>query len=815
MQGDACRRPDDGVLHAIGNAHIDPVWLWRWNEGLEAIRATFRSALDRMNEFPEFVFTSSSAAFYDLLQQVDPEMLDEIRQRIREGRWEIVGGWWVEPDLNVPSGESLVRQALHGQTWFREHLGVMARTGYNPDSFGHPRTLPQILKGAGLDSYVFMRPMPQEKDLPENVFWWEGPDGTRVLASRITRAYCTWFDEMDEHVRINHEARPSCVRDYTVFYGVGNHGGGPTIANLHSLQRIASDPAMPPVRLSSLREYFSSLSRDIQKGADIPLVRDDLQHHARGCYSAHSRIKTLHRRAESLLYQAETLATLALTSAGRPWPADVLRHAWRTLLFNQFHDILAGTSLREACEDASHELGKVIADASREVHFAAQCIACQVDTRGDGQPLLVFNPLPWSVRVPVEVEPATGNHIANSEGQPLAAQTVQPEATVDKQRRLVFVADLPPAGYALFRQKEEQSAAVPDDGELSAGDTWLQNRFLRVEFDSATGEMVSLLDRRSDRELLAAPGHRLVVLNDPGDTWSHDIASFTEVLGAFQDASVLLEEDGPVRAALRIRSSWNGCIAAQRILLYRDLDFVECRIVLDWRQPRRVLKLAYALALDTPIVTAECPYGFSEWPADGEEHPCQKWVDVSGGSGTAPAGLALLNDCKYGFDCRGSELRLTLLRTPAYAHHDPVTLDPAKVYRFMDIGEHEIVLRLIPHAGDWREAAVPRRAWELNVAPLYVNEYAHSGSLPPDASLAAVEHPGVIISVVKQAEDGEGLIVRAYETCGLPATNVEIRLPLLGLSWRSEFGPGQIRTWRVGPGAESAVQEVDLLEQPV
>jgi alpha-mannosidase len=242
---------------------------------------------------------------------------------------------------------------------------------------------------------------------------------------------------------------------------------------------------------------------------------------------------------------------------------------------------------------------------------------------------------------------------------------------------------------------------------------------------------------------------------------------------------------------------------------------VECRIVLDWRQPRRVLKLAYPLALDTPIVTAESPYGFSEWPADGEEHPCQKWVDVSDRSGTAPAGLALLNDCKYGFDCRGSELRLTLLRTPAYAHHDPVTLDPAKVYRFMDIGEHEIVLRLIPHAGDWREAAVPRRAWELNVAPLYVNEYAHSGSLPPGASLAAVEHPGVIISVVKQAEDGEALIVRAYETCGLAATDVAIHLPLLGVSWRSDFGPGQIRTWRVWPGSEPAIQEVDLLEQPV
>ncbi len=815
MQSELRDARGDGLLHAIGNAHIDPVWLWRWNEGLEAIRATFRSALDRMEEFPGFIFTSSSAAFYELLRQVEPEMLEEIRRRIGEGRWEIVGGWWVEPDLNVPSGESLVRQALQGQLWFREHLGVLASTGYNPDSFGHPRTLPQLLRGAGLDSYVFMRPMEEEKHLPENVFWWEGPDGSRVLTLRITRAYCTWFDEMDEHVLINHGARPSCVRDYTVFYGVGNHGGGPTIANLESLLRIASRPDMPALELSSLGRCFASIRRDVEEGAALPVIRDELQHHARGCYSAHSRIKELHRTAEVTLSRAEMLCACALMSAGRPWPAEELRDAWRLLLFNQFHDILAGTSLREACEDACHQLGHVISAASALMHFAAQTIASRVDTRGEGQALLVFNPLPWPVRVPVEVEPATGEALVDAGGRSVPAQSVQPEATVEKQRRVVFVADLPAGGYSLFRSAGGSLRGEPEQAGLSAGPTRLENRFLRVEFDPATGAMASLKDLRTGSELLAGPGHRLVVLEDPGDTWSHGVASFCGELGAFADARLSLEEAGPVRAVLRIDSTWNGSAASQRILLYRDLGFLECRIVLDWREPRTVLKLEYPLAVTAPEVTAESPYGFSEWPADGEEHPCQKWVDVSGCAAEGRAGLALLNCGKYGFDCLDSRLRLTLLRTPAYAHHDPATLDAERNYRFMDLGEHEILLRLVPHGGDWRGAQIPRRAWELNSPPFHVNEYCHAGDLPAQAAFVEADHPAVLVSAIKQAEDGDGLIVRAYETSGRRAEDVEISLPFAGVSWRATFGPCQIRTWRIRTAGSPQVREADLLERPL
>jgi len=336
------------MLHAIGNAHIDPVWLWRWPEGLETIRATFRSVLDRMNEYPEFIFTGSSAAFYSWLKDTDPGMYEEVAARIREGRWEIVGGWWIQPDANIPSGESLARQALYGQRFFQKEFGVLASIGYNPDTFGHTGTLPQILRKSGMTRYVFMRPMAHEKSLPGNVFLWKSPDGSQVLTSRIAHSYGTWGDELLQHVEACDKERPTYVKDYMVFYGVGNHGGGPTKRNIESIRALGASAEGPNVEFSSLDSYFKAIEKEIRLGAEAPTIADDLQHHARGCYSAESDIKRQNRRLEHLLLTAERFATVAHVVLGRHYPDVELETAWKAVLFNQFHDILAGSSLPEA-----------------------------------------------------------------------------------------------------------------------------------------------------------------------------------------------------------------------------------------------------------------------------------------------------------------------------------------------------------------------------------------------------------------------------------------------------------------------------------
>src|SRR5207253_1929970 len=274
------------VLHMIGNAHIDPVWLWQWPEGYQEVRATFQSALDRMEEYPEFVFTCDSICFLQWVEETDPPLFEQIRARVTDGRWQVIGGWWIEPDCNIPGGESYVRQALYGQRWLRDRFGITATTGANLDSFGHNATLPQLLRSSGLDSYVFLRPGPHELALPGPIFWWESPDGSRVLAYRIPHEYCSPGADLGHHVDRALAQLPAEPEELMVFYGVGNHGGGPTRANLDSIRRLNETGALPRLEPSSPRAFFDSVAGN----GDIPVHAGELQHHGVGCYSAHSGI---------------------------------------------------------------------------------------------------------------------------------------------------------------------------------------------------------------------------------------------------------------------------------------------------------------------------------------------------------------------------------------------------------------------------------------------------------------------------------------------------------------------------------------------
>src|SRR5664279_1143308 len=271
----------------IGNAHIDPVWLWQWQEGFHEVRATFRSALDRLNDYDDFLFISSAAQYYEWVEQGDPAMFAEIMQRVAEGRWQIVGGWWIQPDCNLPSGESFVRQGLYGQRYFKQKFGVTETVGYNVDSFGHAASLPQILKRSGLDTYVFMRPGPHEKSLPGRLFWWEADDGSRVLAFRILFEYGTWGTGIEQHIRRCAEELKAPFDTLMCFYGVGDHGGGPTRENIETIRRLSADSDLPKLVFSTPNAFFAEIEA---QNLPLPVVHDDLQHHASGCYAAHSGV---------------------------------------------------------------------------------------------------------------------------------------------------------------------------------------------------------------------------------------------------------------------------------------------------------------------------------------------------------------------------------------------------------------------------------------------------------------------------------------------------------------------------------------------
>jgi len=812
------------TLHMIGNAHLDPVWLWRWQEGFQAAKATFRSALDRMSENDDFLFTSSSAAVYEWIERNDPRMFAEIQARVTEGRWQIVGGAWIQPDCNIPSGESFARQGLYGQRYFKQKLGVTSTIGYNVDSFGHHGMMPQILKQSGMDFYIFMRPSPHEKGLPGRLFWWESDDGSRVLAFRIPYEYCTWGKQLDRHVQRCFADLKSPFDELMCFYGVGNHGGGPTKENLESIRRMDADPAFPRMIFSTPGRFFDQL---LAKDLPIPTVHDDLQHHASGCYAAHSGIKRWNRQAENMLLTTEKFCAIAERMTGQPYPAE-LERAWKNVLFNQFHDILGGTSLESAYDDARDMHGEAMSIAGRGLNDAIQSLAWNIDLPHSAglTPIVVFNPHAWTSATPIELDIGAvneGDVLLDDQGIAVPMQLIRPPLVVGGwRRRLSFVAELPPLGYRVFwvgaagelgRPGDKEIGRHGDGGSLSGNDTTLENDSLRLTIDAATGTIGSLYDKRQQLEVFCGQAARAVVIDDPSDTWSHGVHRFDKEIGVFAATRVRLVEQGPVQATMRVESAYGASKLAQEFTLYRDRDVIDVRVTVDWREQFKALALSFPVDLRFFKATYEIPYGQIERPADGEEEPGQSWIDLSGESRAAnvPYGLSLLNDGKYSFSITDRDMRMTVLRSPIYAHHDPAVAEPGESYSFIDQGIQHFSYTLLPHAGGWAQAGTVRRAAELNARPIALVETYHAGTLPQRDSYLVAEPENIVVSAVKRAEDGDDMIVRCYETSGV-ATSATIRLPKWNREIATTFGPSQIKTFRIPIDAAQPVVETNMIE---
>lgn len=801
------------TLHMIGNAHLDPVWLWQWQEGFQETKATFRSALDRIKEYDDFLFTSSSAANYEWIENNEPEMFEEIKQCIAEGRWEIAGGWWIQPDCNIPSGESFVRQGLYGQRYFFEKFGVTAKVGYNVDSFGHNGMLPQILKKSGMDQYIFMRPSPEEKGLPGRLFWWESDDGSRVLTFRIPFEYCTWGKELDRHIRRVAGELKTPFNELMCFYGVGNHGGGPTKENLDSIRRLNEDPEFPDLMLSTPERFFKDI---LEKDLSFPVVHDDLQHHASGCYAAHSGIKRWNREAENTLMTAETFSAVADWAAGQKYPADYHR-AWKNVLFNQFHDILAGTSLEAAYEDARDMHGEAMSIAKRGLNNAVQSMSWRINIEEEAgmKPIVVFNPHSWNSKVNVEQEVGgfkkSEHLLVDEEGNEVPVQTVQSQATANGRYRISFIADLPPVGYRVYKivtRAEKKSFPA-----LKADDSRMENDRYRVEIDPKTGFVVRLYDKQKNLELFAGPSARPVVIEDKSDTWSHGVLRFDNECGEFIAKSVERVEHGPVKSVIRVTSGYGKSTLVQDFTMYRELPQIDVHVTVNWQESFKVLKLTFPVDLMFRKGTYEIPYGHIVRECNGEEEPAQRWIDISGTHRETGEmyGLSLLNDGKYSFDMHGKEMAMTVLRSPIYAHHDPLVPDEDGHYSFIDQGIQRFTYSLVPHEGNWETAGTVKRAAELNQKPVTVIETYHDGPLPQKKSFLHVDVDNVIVSVMKKAEDNEDLILRAYETTNI-GTAAKIELPEWGRVIETEFAPSEIKTFRIPKDADTSVTETNLLE---
>jgi len=787
--------------HLIGNAHLDPVWLWQWHEGYTEVKATFRSALDRMKEFPDFKFTSACAAYYEWIRDSDPEMFEEIRERVAEGRWSITGGWYIQPDCNIPSGESFARHGLISQRFFRDTLGTTAKVGYNVDSFGHNGSLPMILRQSGMEGYIFMRPGPHEKpDVPDSLFNWEGPDGTSIPTYRIPIRYNIDMGSFDCFAKVSEMASEHAMM---AFYGIGNHGGGATFELLDRMHRELDDSYV----YSTAEEYFSEVT-------PAHTVKGDLQFHAKGCYSACSMIKQNNRKSENALIAAEKYAVLSGKLVKTAYPSAEFERGWKNTLFNQFHDILGGCSIREAYNDAAIQHGETQSIADRNTNFALQQISWNIDTIGNsdaraakrgwgaawnaealGTPVVVFNSHPWAIKTFVTVRDMP-KRITDHAGNPVMIQSVRASRTNgrDDKWEIGFIAEIPALGYRVYRMYFEGDAQEFVN-PFTCTETSIDNGLIRLDFDPANGELTSITDNRTGKQLLSAPTRTILMDEADSDTWSHGITEFRKLAETFTTGSCTLTEKGPLRSTMRCvtRGENSTVIRDYSITAGSARITVKCRI--DFHEKHRMLKFALPVNVDAPRCECEIPFGRIERPVDGSEQTCQSWVTLTDDRG----GLAVVNDSKYSFAAEGNELRPTVLRGAIFADHYG-TRDDFCI--FMDQGIHEFTYGLMPYAGDTETI---RFAREINTAPFVVMETFHKGTLACDYSGISVSADNVIVTAVKKHEDSDALVIRAYECEGKP-TNCTVNL--FGKSFEGSFEPRQVKTFIVG----DTVKESDFLE---
>ena len=802
-------------FHMIGHAHIDPVWLWPWSEGMAVVHSTFRSALDRMNETPEFAFIASSAQFYQWVAENDPEMLEEIKKRVEEGRWNIVGGWWVEPDVNIPGGEAMVRQGLYGQKTFQRLLGRKAKIAFNPDSFGHAGTLPQIFNLQGMKHYAFMRPGPQEKTIPADLFWWESPDGSKVLTYRIPISYneTQSVDRRVEQILERFQDEP--MKSFMAFYGAGDHGGGATKENIKSIEALKTESGAPVVFFSTMERYFDEIDK---KNLDLPTVKEDLQHHSQGCYTAEMNIKKGNRQSEAALITAEKVAALGAMAWGAKYPKNEFSSAWQRVLFLQFHDSLAGTSLPEHYTETAREgYGYAQDTAHQAIYKAIQKLEWQIPAEDpESQYMVVFNPHAWETKQTVEYDfnwndRHTSSRVEDEQGNALAHQWALGTTQTGSRKKLITEVTLPPFGYRQVRLMEAESPSVKNG--VTATNNTLENEFYKISF-SKNGE-IGILDKQTGNEVFAGNqvGCKAIVIDDPSDTWSHDVKTFSDEIGAFGNADVNVIQEGPVKAIMRVVSAYGNSKLTTDWSLTKGSKNIEANVSLDWHEHHKMLKFSFPVNVESPAATYEVPYGYIARDINGDENPGQRWIDVTGKQSGKIYGLTVINDAKYGYNVKGNDMRISIARAAVFAHHRPKKLDPQNAYQWMDQGIHNFRMLLVPHAESWQENQVVRLAEEFMAPPISIYQGIHGGKLAKTRSFLSIDKPNVIVAAIKQAEDNDDVVIRCVETSGVPTT-ASLDLRFAGRSWKGSFRPLEIKTLRMNPRS-GKITETNVLEEVV
>lgn len=754
----AAGRPLSVTVTAAGHAHIDVAWLWPLDQTRRKAERTFHTVLRLMEQFPEYHYTQSQPQLYEFVRQDQPALFEAIKQRVAEGRWELIGGMWVEADCNLSGAESLVRQFVIGRSFFQQHFGAGVESAvlWLPDVFGYAAALPQLIKQAGLEYFFTIKiGWNQYNRLPYDSFWWQGLDGSRVLThfgtttERAGQSQATYNANLTPLQLMNtwtNFQQKESQQTLMMSFGYGDGGGGPTREMLENMELLAAMPGMPQVRSGRMGDFFRHL--EASSGAQLPTWNGELylEYH-RGTYTTQSRNKRANRKAEFLLHDAEFLAAFAhLLNPQHLYPADSLLAAWQLVCLNQFHDIIPGSSIGQVYVESQQQYREIERLGGQVRDAALAELARQV-----GGDLLLVNPSSFARQ-----DLAFGAfHLA--EGECVVAENgrilpTQPTATG------TWIAPPSLAPYNITSLRRQPGKTPVHNTNLAVTPVSLSNDYLLVELNS-DGDIVRIYDKVQGRELLpdGAIANQFQAFEDRPlnwDAWDIDIFYEDKQWLSQPATAVTITEAGPLRATLTIERQILHSHYTQHLSLAYNSPRLDITTIIEWQERHILLKVAFPVEILSPVATYEVQWGNVERPTHRNtswdwarfESCAHKWVDLSEGD----YGVSLLNDCKYGHDIHNHVMRISLLRSPTQP--DPTA----------DQGAHQFTYSLLPHAGAGKGETIAQ-AYALN-NPLIIYHSAESqpfaGSL---ASLVAVNRPNVVIETVKWAEDGQGLIVRLYE----------------------------------------------------
>lgn len=724
--GKHCGKETEGELALIGHTHIDVAWLWTLAQTAEKSQRSFSTAMNLIEKYPDYIFMSSQPQLYAYVKENDPELYEKIKERVKEGRWEAEGAMWLEPDTNVPSGESLIRQMMYGKRFMREEFGVDNTILWLPDVFGYSAALPQIMKKCGVDTFFTTKLSWNEiNPFPYDNFVWEGLDGSQVFAV-LSDAYlkdltpALAMDSMNKHCSKKHSTLHPCT------IGFADGGGGTTSQMLEIYERLKRGlPGFPKVTMRRVGDTLGEIKEQFFKNAeelrDLPKWVGELylEMH-RGTYTTMAENKRNNRQCEFVYGAAECLSVMAEKLAGLAYPKEELEKHWHTILKNQFHDILPGSSIKAVYDDSRKEYEQVLSAGNHIYDTAFENIADSIASDGG---YLVFNPSSF-----------TRNEIVECDGDYFA------------------VKNIPPLGYAVV------NPAVPQS-DVRATAKHLENEVLSVDFDD-NYHIVSVYDKVNQREVVAEgnTANLLEIFEDyPREYDAWEITEYYQQKRWVADAVTAVElVNAPLYAAVRITREYNQSTITQEIRLTANSGRLDFITNVDWHEDHCLLKAAFPLAIRTNTATCDVQFGFVEKPTvlnNSHEKAkfeicAHKWVDMSEGD----YGVALLNDCKYGYSAKDNLLKISLLKAPTFPNPEA------------DRGKHRFTYSLYPHVGTVTASDVVKQGYCMN-RPLKVKKLAANanGTLPQSFSLVSADKKNIVIETVKKAEDNSGMIIRLYE----------------------------------------------------